>query len=330
MRADKWKRLLAAHGIPFHEAGADNLNCPCPYCGSSDPSQHLAISLRGRGWHCLRNPDHRGRSYVRLLKTLIGCSEEQVHEILGLDINPLPPAEQFSTAWRRQLGLDVVEPKATVLTLPRGFRAMSAASPFVLPFWQYLYDRGFSPVQAEWIVKKFDLYCSTVGDYAYRIIIPVFDKERRWATWTARSIRQEPLIRYKTLSSEESAQPITDLLLGLPLLFDYRNQRRCLVVCEGPFDAMVISLLGHSVGVWGTCLFGLNVSERQADLLCELATQFEGLRLLMDRDAVLKILRILERLPKGCNMASLPEGIKDPGALIGSPKGEEFVLKLTA
>jgi hypothetical protein len=324
-----WKRFLNSNNIEFGHSGRNDIVVHCPFCGVADPSQHLGISLLGRGWRCLRNPDqHRGRSYVRLIAALIQCTEEHARQVLGEEIATLPSGPEFSERWRKQLGLaprDDARPQR--LKLPREFKPMFDAGKLARPFKEYLrYTRRYSPVQTVWAEEAYNLHYARTGDFAYRIILPIYDAEGRLMTWTGRTIRADEHIRYKTLTTALSVEAPPNLLLGLPLLWR-ANPTRCLVVCEGPFDAISVSVLGHEAGIYGTCLFGKNVSAAQSDLLYELMRRFERVRLLLDADAFFSVLRIKERLPKGCVVAKLPQGVKDPGELHGA-MGLDFVREL--
>jgi DNA primase len=90
-----------------------------------------------------------------------------------------------------------------------------------------------------------------------------------------------------------------------------------LVVCEGPFDAFRITTFGHKFGVYGTCLFGLNVSDTQAGLLEDLSDWFNKIILLLDpEEAGLTQLRLLDQLNRvPISTSGLPKGVKDPGEL---------------
>ena len=328
-----WRRLLTSHGVEYQDAGPSNITTRCPFCGSVDTAGHyLAISTRGRGWRCFRNPrQHRGRSYVWLVQTLLRCTEERAREITGEDGPAVLPAEdEFAAQWRSQLGLDkATSTKPAKLEFPDEFRSIFNSSRFAAMFWRYLFSRGFTRDQASWAAKAYRFHYAMSGRWAYRLIIPVQSVANQLMTWTGRSINPKSDIRYLSLGTDEAIAPPGDLLLGLPLLWR-SSPTRCLVVCEGPFDAIVVSVLGHKVGVWGTCLFGVNVSPAQAELLAALANRFDKMCLVVDPDARLRTLGLRERLPIQCKITSLLNGLKDPGELLTASQGKEFVYSLAA
>ena len=325
----RWPQFLTSHGVAYvtrgPNTGKDSLSVRCPWCGASDPSEHLSISLKGAGYRCFRNPRaHSGRSRSRLIQALLRCSLEEAQRLAGDGETPAtPPDADFAVQIAGMLGED--RPGASppkLLSFPREFKLLKRGY-FANKFWDYLQDRGYSVDDSLWLAKEYDLHYAARGPYAYRLIIPIYTTEGRLATWTARSILPDAEVRYKTLSKtnrygpEEAVALLgpTELLLGLPLLLKVPNPE-VLVLCEGPFDAMRISVLGRGYGVYGTCLFGLNISEVQATLLDRLMTRFRRLVLLLDPDAQMLSLRIKEFLtPLSVYPGRLPEGIEDPGAL---------------
>lgn len=329
----KFEAILAARGVSYRQGGRFEIMVRCPMCGGADPSEHLSVSTRNRGWRCLRNPaQHKGVAYARLLSLLVGCSIESACDMLG-EQGPalLPDQDKFASQWRNQLGLesapDNYHPKK--IAFPKEFRKLASNAPRSVQFWRYLTSRGYTVAQANWAAEAYQLHYAISGRYSYRVIIPVFSRLSQLMTWTGRSISPSADVRYLTLSTENSVAPTGELLLGLQLFWKAKKTR-CLVVCEGPFDAVAVSVLGYEAGVWGTCFFGLECSSTQADLLCELSDSFERIRLMLDPTAMLRVLRMRERLPRRCRSAELPSGLKDPGELIGMRGGRDFVLSLAA
>lgn len=326
-----WRRFFEQHGIEFvtrgPNVGRDQINIKCPFCGEGDPSHHMGVSLAGQGWGCWRSQEHRGKSRARLIQALLHCSMTEAHRLAGTD-KPLPPrTEDLQGIISRNLGLGPKRQEPLYLDLPREFHPMAKLprDPLSEPFWDYLEDRGYESYVAEHLVTEYELHWTIRGDFKYRIIFPIFDAEHRLKTWTGRAIQADPLVRYKTLPAVPrpdrgadqvvALQPPSELLLGLPLLWRAVNPRT-LVVCEGPFDALRITGLGWRQGVYGTCLFGLTLTNAQVGLLAELATRFPKLVLLLDNDAALKALSILTGLTGlPCQLGRMPEGVKDPGDL---------------
>jgi hypothetical protein len=266
---------------------------------------------------------------ARLIQALLGCSYDMAQELAGEDSVPLAEDEDLAGQVAANLGLAPSgSQRSTRLNLPPEFKQITARSVFGYQCWNYLRQRGYSDAEVAWIVDKYNLQYTLQEAFAGRVIIPVYSDRRELITWTARAIGQSALIRYKTYPTELSPRPITDMLLGLPLLVDAPDPR-VLVISEGPFDAIAVTALGYRVGVYGTCLFGLNVSEHQADLLDQLALRFPRRYLLLDGDAALVTLRLMQGLPRDVRPIALPPTWKDPGELC-KHHGERFIYQLAA
>lgn len=331
-----WVGFLRSRNISYEMSGRFNVNVHCPLCGSADHGHHLAISLRGRGWRCLRNSiQHRGRSARRLVTLLTGCSETEAAGLVGDSTPALQASDTFSQTWRRQLGVAEearYAPARRAVTLPVGAHPLVRGAKITEAFWGYLEGRGFSQSQADWAARTYDFHYAVAGRCAWRVVIPVRLITGELVSWTARAVSRESPIRYLSATTDEpaggAATPISNLVLGAHMLVKPETDAQCLVICEGPFDAIAVSALGHKHGVWGTCLFGLNISDGQSDVIYELARRFRRLRLALDSAAWARILTIRERLPRACSSVKLPEGLKDPGELMVFPGGADFVRSL--
>src|SRR6266851_4693509 len=84
-----WRNFLESHNIEYVSRGygvsRDNITINCPYCGAEGRAFHLAISEKGKGWACWRNPSYKGRYPHRLIMDLIGCSFSEAKKIVGSD-----------------------------------------------------------------------------------------------------------------------------------------------------------------------------------------------------------------------------------------------------
>lgn len=204
--------------------------------------------------------------------------------------------------------------RPTSLELPTEFKPLQTNTGLAKPFVEYLVNRGYAFEDVWWAASIYDLHYCTRGDFQYRLIIPVYNETGRLLTWVGRTIVPDQNPRYKALLAEHSVTIPGDTLLGLNFLWTIRPAR-AVVVCEGAFDAIRVTLFGRALGVWGTCLFGLNVSEPQSLLLEELSERFEHVYLLLDEDASLQSFRLSQRLGSKCRPLRLPAGVGDPGEL---------------
>ena len=148
----------------------------------------------------------------------------------------------------------------------------------------------------ERLADTYGLRWAWTGEWAYRIVVPVLDWDRKMLTWTGRSIVSSEKLRYKTLSADEekaaggptAVVPITECLLNLPWL---KDGGEALCVTEGFFDQANLNQYRDAEFV-ATCLFGKIISPGQLDLLAQLRPLFKKIFLLLDPDALFDSLRI--------------------------------------
>lgn len=311
-----WFSFLRQHGIPYTTTGpnasAGRVNVKCPFC-SDDPSEHMGISIGGHGWSCWRNASHRGRSAPKLIDALIKCGMAEATRLAGGDV-ALPEDQDLGSELRSRLGEQQIrKPKLVSLNLPHEFKPLDNGSRFADQFLEYLSWRGYKKTQLKWLVKTYDLHYATSGKFAYRVIIPIYDRWGKLLTWTGRSILPDEELRYLTLKREQQICAPKETLLGLPLLWSCPNPK-VLLVCEGPFDAFWVTAFGRSLGVYGTCLFGLTMSSPQAELLLDLRRRFPRQALLLDSAARFQAFRMANSGVR-MDVVRLDEDVKDPATL---------------
>jgi len=328
-----WKRFLTRHGIEYvtqgPNVGRGAINVKCPFCGPNDPSEHLGISLSGKGWGCWRNATHRGKSRARLIQALLRCSPQRAEELAGGTV-VTPQDDSFADQLSAMLTGEKLEKvtRPTRLKLPPEFKPLDGTrSKLAEPFLDYLEDRGYEDDELDWVIRSYRLHYCTRGDFQYRIIIPLYDGDDKLISWVGRTIVPDTNPRYKALHVDSAIAAPGDTLLGLSLLWS-ATDTRALVVCEGAFDAIRVSLFGRALGIWGTCLFGLNVSETQSVLMQELSERFAHVYLLLDEDASLQTFRLSQPLGRKCQLLRLPAGIGDPGELKSATAASLFAQML--
>ena len=210
--------------------------------------------------------------------------------------------------------------------MPKEFKPLSNGGLFAQQFLDYLiFDRHYKKSQLTWLINTYDLRYTTSGKFAYRIIIPFYDRWRELLTWTGRTILKYEDQRYKALERDKQVCSPKETLLGLPLLWSCHNPH-VLLVCEGPFDALWITTLGHHLGVYATCLSGLTLSDKQTELLVGLKSRFSHISVLLDSAASFQAFRMSSSgIDLGVNQ--LPDHVKDPAEL---PAGKvlDFCVEL--
>lgn len=328
-----WPRFLRQHNIEFVTQGPNtarhHVSIRCPWCGESDPSQHMGISLRGLGWGCLRNSAHRGKSIQRLVQRLLGCSPEEARRVAGVAEALTPTGDDLANSFallKQRLGVQAPARSRGELKLPDEFKPLLNGSPFAGGFVEYLRGRGYRDAQIKWLAENYKLHYATRGAFAYRLIIPVYDRYGSLMTWTGRAIQSEMSPRYKTLrmSAEgpDDTGPVAriaanETILGLPVLWEAPNPK-ALVLSEGPLDGIKLTAFGHKMGLYGAALFGLNAYASQVADILDLSRRFERTYLLLDADAELHRLRLLTQLAAARpTVLKMPEGSDDPGAMTG-------------
>lgn len=317
-----WSRFLSQHRIPYVTSGSNvsvgkSIAIRCPWCGDNDPSEHLGISLNGSGWGCLRNASHRGKSPARLICQLLHCSPAEAAELLGKSTAVAVTQSELSQSadrLKRQ-----ITPPTLALTLPSEFKPLTNGSIRSRPFISYLHARGYRDGQIKWLTDQYNLHYATNGDFAGRLVLPIYGRYGELLSWTARAISERSTPRYKTLRMS-GEPPLAKLasnhtLLGLPVLWSATNPR-AVVLVEGPFDALKISAYGYPWGIYGAALFGLNVYPSQVAEIVALRRIYPDVYLLLDEDAELQRLRLLNALrPAQVRPLKMPKGADDPGAM---------------
>lgn len=330
MRFD-WIKFFNRYNIKYVTDGPNfsrkmQANVRCPFCGDADPSEHLGVSSQG-WWGCLRNAAHRGKSPTYLIQQLIGCSPEEARRIVGVKEALAPTQDELALSFdvlRRMAGqTPLAQEKPRKLELLKEFKPLLSGSAFAEPFIEYLEDRGFRRSQIEWLANSYKLHYATRGSYAYRLIVPIYDRYGKLLTWTARAIRSDAKLRYKTLRAtpgEDYDGPVAlapdkETVLGLPVLYS-AERPKALVLVEGPFDALKLTAFGRGFGVYAGALFGLNVSEAQVAEALELSRRFERVYLLLDQGAELHRLRLASVLSVVApTILNVPGNYADPGEM---------------
>ena len=279
---------------------------------------HMGLSLNGKGWGCWRQQTHRGRSPIRLIQALIGCSWPEAARLAGSASPSFASGNLLEAVVSAMGGIDAPRAPPPALRLPKPFRPMGRSSAPL--FRSYLADRGYKRNEIEWLALEFDLYWALTGDWSYRLIIPVHDADGGLVTWTGRAINEGAQIRYKTLTADPEKAgdgplahgPITDYFLGLPHLI---HGGEFLVIAEGPFDAMRLALFAEEFDAQATCLFGKACSPAQLDWLAQLRHKYSHIYLLLDPDAALDALGLANQMaPLGIRPIFLT-GENDPGEM---------------
>lgn len=331
MRFD-WPAFLKQRGIPYVTSGPNtargNISIRCPFCGDSDHSQHLGISLEGRGWSCWRNRiEHRGIRPHRLIQALIGCSYPEAAQIVG-DVDSSLPAindNSFGDHINALIrGAPQAKPKPVKpLIMAPEIRPLIKSPLGHQQFRKYLHARKYSSEQIAELFVRYDLHGAFRGAFRYRMVFPVSHPEGL-VCWTGRSILAQEGLRYKALSADERKAKLDNVPVARLAIHSclwqaeklYEEGGDMLVIVEGPFDAMRVDFLGREFGIRATCVFGKHVSVDQIALLVDIAPKFKHHVLLLDPDAFFESQGLVTMIePLGFRTCALPHGLKDPAML---------------
>lgn len=313
-----WLRFCEKHNVEFVTAGPNTkrgeISIRCPFCGASDPSQHLGLSLNvaSPSWGCLRDGRHRGRNPSRLIQKLLNCTQQHADQLVSMGSAYV---DDFDTALEKLRGGEQQEQGIAVITevkMPSEFHPLWISTSVGRdPYLDYLESRGFSP--ATKTAASFALYFARVGDYKQRIIIPVFGSEEEIVGWTSRTIRSDVSLRYKA-----NPELPRDVLFNEDVARSQVEEGDVLVLTEGPMDAMKIAMYGE--GCAAVALLGVAVSKEKFSRVVKIAAAARAVICLLDQDILSSNLRLmsqLEEVVRGgrVKIGRLPIGVKDPGDL---------------
>lgn len=297
-----WEQLFSDHAIDYVSRGPNTkrgeISIACPLCGD-DPSTHLGISLTSENWGCLRNQTHRGKSPLKLIQALLGCTTTQARLIVA----------QYGAADPEALALFNAAPEPLMATegpayLPPECREIKNHGN-TYKFWRYLKGRGFH--DPEHLCAVYGLECCLTGRWKDRLIIPFFEN-MKLVGWQGRALgRDVKAPRYIT-SHEAVKKTIFN--------YDHINSGgEILFICEGPFDAIKLDYYGQIRGARATCTFGVSLTPEQIGLLNQVGKKFKKVVLLFDTDAAAldATFNLIDWLaPCHPIIGELPAGVKDP------------------
>jgi hypothetical protein len=309
---DKILKLLDDYGIEYATAGKNigkdaiaGINCP--FCGD-DEGRHLGIMEKY--YTCWRNPSHRGTIPYLFSKLLdISFSEAKflfeknyVEDDFFLDkgdnlwYNISRNCEEVKMGGVQSLELD------------KTFKPLDQSLMGKI-FCNYLMLRGFDNIPE--MTAKYDLRYCIRGDWAYRIIFPIY-MEGKLMSWIGRSVDKKVQLRYMDLSKEESARHPKFCLYN----YDNLVGGKMLYVTEGVMDAIKLDFYGNP-NVHATSIFTTSMRDEQIALLMEKSMLYDKICIMLDKETEIQVMTLLDKLSfiKNLSWVSTPFGAKDPGEL---------------
>ena len=307
------KNIFSQYNIEYAESGKNIskgwIGINCPFC-EEDEGFHLGINEKSRFWSCWKNSKHRGKGYYNLFKKLLKCSEQQLR-LLCEDKKLLIEDEFNSIKDKLNIKTDRKENKVELLNFLPEFMEIKNSG-ITKRFWDYLVERGFD--NPDIIISKYNLKCCLVGEYKFRIIIPIY-KDGKLVTWTSRSLYKNAKLRYLTHPIKDSVLNIKDTLFN----YDYiNNGGEVLFITEGPFDAIKMQYLFPFPSYKATCLYTKSISDVQEVLLYYIAPNYNKVILLLDKNEISQSFFMMSNLSFISNFETMIfpfNDIKDPGEL---------------
>ena len=178
------------------------------------------------------------------------------------------------------------------------------------------------------VCKLYVLRYALTGDYAWRIIAPVFDTEQNLRNWIGRAIHKDAQLRYRNAVNSGKT-----LLFNEPRVRGLASKVKTMFVVEGVWDCMKVDYYGEQHGGGSVAILGTSITEEQLTRLALLGQEVERIVILMDPEAF-GVNVFIESALSGMSRAEtvlgqLPVGVEDPGALTPAQVGalcKKYVL----
>jgi len=233
----------------------------CPFCHHQKPKLEINFTENKEGfnpWQCWVC-GQKGKTIKSLFKRL-KVSSDYFQELNKLVKN---------------ISLDdIKEIKSNLLELPKEYKTFVNNKDIIARHaLSYLKKRNITKQD---IIKYNIGYCNS-GQFMNMIIIPSYDNNGKLNYFTARSFEKDPFIKYRNPDTSRDIIPF-ELFINWDLP---------IILCEGPFDAMVIK---RNV----IPLFGKNL---QPSLMKKIVTsKVQKIYIALDNDAIKQALGFCEQL----------------------------------
>jgi len=192
-------RLLTDHGIEFTQSDNGWINTFCPFCYKGDGVKGLGFN---RSFSCFRCG--RLGTWETIAKLLSISLKEAALECRKYG--------QKGSLDRREQAHQNNAPGA-ILGLRKRLSLPYGSAPMTAKHRNYLISRNFDPEQleSEWGL----LGTGHLGDYAHRIIIPIYDEDSRLVCFQGRDITDKASSKYKSCSDDKAVESIKTCLYGI-------------------------------------------------------------------------------------------------------------------
>lgn len=317
MASNKVQEVLDEYNIPYITSGRNvrkgNYNINCPFCAQDD-GYHMGL-VPDKGWYgCWRDSKHRGRNFAKVVQALLNVSWREA-QALASDETTLESEDELTKLVNSLFDENIKDEEIKLggqdhLDIPKEFKEIEDRGPRA-EFIRYMEGRGFTDVPR--LFRKYEVLCCQSGEWKKRLIFPLYHEDKLVA-WQGRSIYNSATLPYKDLSIEESVRHLKNALYN----YDAASMGgKVLIVCEGLMDFLKMDFYSPK-GFRATCIFTKTMTSEQVYLLTHLATLYDEVWFVLDRDAQSNaedLVAELQPVRRNIRMVELPEGIDDPGEM---------------
>lgn len=260
------------------------INVQCPFC--DDQSNHCGIRKRDLRVSCWKCGGHR---FFNLITTMTGISYEEAR---SLRLSLTREGGETNPPFTADIG------SASIVNLPP-----ESTIHFPKLHREYLRDRGFPPLKT---IRKYKLRAvHTIGQYCFRIIIPVY-MDRRLVSFTSRDVTDQQEPKYLHSSKQNSIIDPKNAIYNYDRIIPNGDA----IMVEGPADVW-------KMGDGCFSIFGVQHTEKQLIFLKR--KNIRRMFLLLDNDkegkrTAKRMARIMAPLVKVLEIVTL-DHVGDPGEL---------------
>ncbi len=227
MDRERLTAVFRALGVPARQATANAINICCPLCSIPDTNYHCGVFVSNLRFHCWRC---KRTGTLRRLLGAAGCGDLAIDralagspEILGKD-RPLTQRVKAALGLRKS---PPTEASSALADLPPSDPVTPAVVAEAPALRRFLAGRRISIDTC----REYDArWAGNVGQYAHRLVLPVYGEDGRLAAWQARDVTGQARAKYLTCGH------ISKLLYWTDLVRRGGDPWRWYVV-EGVFDA---------------------------------------------------------------------------------------------
>lgn len=198
----------------------------CPVCSAEknlpdgDGKGNFEVNLNKGVYHCWACGDtHHTQGSIAKLITKFGRKEHKRKlKQLGIVLEEVKSGKKVIQEVRE-------------IQLPKEYQSFQEANPNSLQYkeaWNYLTKERNLPPE---IIKKFKMGFTTTGEYAFRIVVPSYDKEGKVNYFTGRTWLPRKKPKYKN-----PELPREQVIFNEGLV----NWDSTVYIVEGPFDHIVV------------------------------------------------------------------------------------------